>query len=96
MKYCTNCGHKLNEDDLYCTDCGKAVKEEKVVKEDSSNKKDITGYIIIGVFILLGILLVKVINMQIDENRTNDPSYKSDNSIHFPFDEIWGRDFDEA
>lgn len=95
MKYCTNCGHKLDENDSFCTECGKAVKEVK--KENKSEeKKDITGYIIIGVFILLGILLVKVINMQIDESKTNNPSYKSDNSIQFPFDEIWGRDFDEA
>lgn len=92
MKYCTNCGHKLNDNDSFCTECGTKISKDEV----PNDKKDLTGYIIIGIFILLGILLVKVISIQIDESKVNNSTYKSDNSIQFPFDEIWGNDFYDA
>lgn len=44
MKYCTNCGQKLEENDKYCTGCG-----SKVIKE-----KEPQNYILIlGVFLVL-------------------------------------------
>jgi len=28
MAFCTNCGNKMNEDDIFCTNCGKSINEE--------------------------------------------------------------------
>ncbi|MCC0726390.1 MULTISPECIES: zinc-ribbon domain-containing protein [unclassified Clostridioides] len=53
-KFCTSCGEKLLEGQLFCSKCGKGVDEKLVKKKRSTiNKKHI--YIFIGV-ILIGIV----------------------------------------
>ena len=37
MKYCTNCGAELSEEDKFCEKCGKAVKKSKE-KEEKEEK----------------------------------------------------------
>lgn len=39
-KYCTECGHELNPDELFCPSCGKAVNSEEC---DTSGAYDNTG-----------------------------------------------------
>lgn len=30
MKYCEQCGHKVNSDQKFCKECGKAIKAERI------------------------------------------------------------------
>ena len=42
MKYCSNCGGQVDDDDIYCGFCGSKLKED-VKKENNSNKQDFEG-----------------------------------------------------
>ena len=37
MKYCTNCGAKLGENDNYCMNCGKKILKEENKNEERKN-----------------------------------------------------------
>lgn len=39
--YCTNCGFKLNQDDVFCSNCGfkvnNSIKEDNTIKEENND-----------------------------------------------------------
>ena len=45
MKYCTNCGKKLEENSGFCTECGNKIVTEEMVDEP---KKEVSGCSIAG------------------------------------------------
>ncbi len=57
MKYCENCGNKLEKDSLYCSKCGKKeeAKVPKQVNEKTTNKKEGLGNasMVIGIISLV-------------------------------------------
>ncbi|MBQ9018767.1 MAG: zinc-ribbon domain-containing protein [Bacilli bacterium] len=44
MKFCTNCGAKIEEGSKYCTTCGKDLSNEIVKEEKKEEKVDTTHY----------------------------------------------------
>ena len=63
MKYCTNCGNKLNPSNKFCTNCGKEIKKEpikKEVKEVKEPREFNVNNLILYVGVSLVILVVKV------------------------------------
>ncbi|MBR4830662.1 MAG: zinc ribbon domain-containing protein [Bacilli bacterium] len=56
MKYCTNCGNKLNPSNKFCTNCGKEIKSEPVKKEVKQPKEFNVNNLILYVGVSLVIL----------------------------------------
>lgn len=85
-KYCTKCGKKVDEKDIFCQYCGKQLNEEEVVTKDGEvvdpNKKNnlaLAGFIVSlcslfisfwGVTAIVGIVLSSVGLSQI--KKTNE------------------------
>lgn len=75
--YCENCGHKLNEADLFCEDCGTKVFRPTQNNEKNSNK---TLWIILGcvfggffiLFILIMVFIIGIINYTVTSDEIYD------------------------
>ena len=67
MKYCENCGTKIEKDGLYCPKCGKKdktkeVKEQKQIENNDNKKEGLgTASMIIGIISLVLSFIINII-----------------------------------
>ncbi len=46
MKYCSECGQKLNEKENFCSHCGHNIKDSKTItNQNKTNKPSLVGFI---------------------------------------------------
>jgi len=52
MKYCTNCGTLINDEDLYCRHCGYKVSGEKAARDTGNPLWGLLGFFfpIVGLY----------------------------------------------
>ncbi|HPO53701.1 MAG: zinc ribbon domain-containing protein [Clostridiales bacterium] len=55
MKYCTNCGTLINDEDLYCRHCGYKVSGEKAARDTGNPLWGLLGFFfpIVGLILFL-------------------------------------------
>lgn len=60
MKYCTNCGNQLNDDERFCKFCGKEAIEEKIIRNPKLlSAKKMFGLFLISFGIVVAIFGIK-------------------------------------
>lgn len=71
MKYCSNCGNQINENDTFCSKCGHK-KEHTIITRTNIPKRDIAIQIILSILTCGLYLFYWVITITDDINALNE------------------------
>lgn len=61
MKYCSNCGHKIENDALFCLNCGVKLRDE--ISTSSNQNVDTGGFVwsLLGFFVPMAGLILYIV-----------------------------------
>lgn len=69
MKYCTKCGHELQNDAILCPNCGCLVQAEKAVEkveEKKTGSLNINFSLFLGIYVLFDVLILWIMALKSD------------------------------
>jgi hypothetical protein len=100
MKYCTNCGHQLEEKASFCTNCGTSVKKSdnaaKTKETVQNSKEDRPNTTSKSTKVVVGLMAVIALFFVVKEVVTNIDLYRNPLSISRELTKIVGEWHDPA
>lgn len=86
-KFCTNCGHKIDEFADICTNCGKFIEKTNMKKNNKIGPAGISIIIIASTIILLLFAFIFLIALFDNYDEIEDANYYYDNDYNYTLEE---------